>query len=176
MDAHQINDAAIQEGLNRLAVALGDMTRPMERIGEAMVHSSQQRIEDGISVDGAPFAPRSKATLARYTASGERFSSRPLWKTGTMRNQIFAATSSDAAEIGSNAIQAAVMQFGAKQGEFGARAGRTRPKKPGAKPRDYFFHLPWGDIPARPFLGVSEEDRANVLEIIDEWMNGVASG
>jgi len=28
----------------------------------------------------------------------------------------------------------------------------------------------WGDIPARPFLGISAEDEVAVLDIIDEWL------
>jgi len=28
--------------------------------------------------------------------------------------------------------------------------------------------IPWGDIPARPFLGLSDEDRSGILDIVSE--------
>ena len=35
--------------------------------------------------------------------------------------------------------------------------------------------LVWPDaIPARPFIGLSDEDRGNVLETIDEWLQRAA--
>ena len=54
-------------------------------------------------------------------------------------------------------IYAAVMQLGAAQGEFGARIGKDK-------------NGPWGDIPARPFLGVGPTDRENILETITEYL------
>lgn len=53
-------------------------------------------------------------------------------------------------------VYAAVMQGGAAQGAFG-RTSRGGP-------------IPWGNIPARPFLGLSDSDRAGVLEIIAEYL------
>jgi phage gpG-like protein len=51
----------------------------------------------------------------------------------------------DTLAVGSNMEYAAMQQFGGTKAEFP--------------------HL-WGDIPARPFLGVSENDRAEILDII----------
>jgi phage gpG-like protein len=63
--------------------------------------------------------------------------------------------------VGSPMIHAATMQFGAAQGAFG-RTSRGGP-------------IPWGNIPARPFLGLSQTDRAGVLEIIAEYLAGAAT-
>ena len=57
----------------------------------------------------------------------------------------------DRVEVGSNRVYAAMMQFG------GTKAA--------------YPHL-WGDIPPRPFLGVSEADSANILAQIADWMSG----
>ena len=55
---------------------------------------------------------------------------------------------------GTNKVYAATHQFGAERGEFGAdRRGRP---------------IPWGDIPARPFLGVGDEQRGIILEALND--------
>src|SRR5699024_16781 len=59
-------------------------------------------------------------------------------------------------EIGSSLEYAAAQHFGMAQGA----AGHTARGAP----------IPWGDIPARPFLGLSADDRRELLEIIEEHM------
>ena len=83
-----------------------------------------------------------------------------------MSNTIFHRTGADFAEIGSNQVQAAVMEFAA--GAFGARIGRS------TKGRDYFLPIHWGNIPARPFLGLSDEDRVNVIAIVEDRLANAA--
>jgi len=59
--------------------------------------------------------------------------------------------------VGSVLEYAAVQQFGAKKGAF----GRTRRGAP----------IPWGDIPPRPFLGLSDADRRSILDLIAEHLD-----
>ncbi len=73
----------------------------------------------------------------------------PLVLTGTMSSQIATASGKDFAEVGSNAVQAAMMQFGGSRSEF-----------PNL----------WGNIPARPFLGLSEDDETAIVEIVEDWL------
>ncbi len=56
-------------------------------------------------------------------------------------------------EIGSPSIYAGTHQFGAAKGAFGSTSK-------GAP-------IPWGDIPARPFLGLSDADEADIRDLID---------
>lgn len=154
----EFNDTAARAALNRLALALDDMTEPLQDIADHLRDSTKDRIADGVSPDGTPFAPRSQATLDAYEAkkkkNGDAYGSRPLWRSGTMRNfSIHSSATATAAEIGSNAIQAAMMHFGGKKSEF---------------PRL------WGDIPARPFIGASSADTENVLDIVLEWLGETA--
>jgi phage virion morphogenesis protein len=151
----EISDAAVTAALDRLAGALADMTPAMEEIGEALTASTQDRMQAGLQPDGAPFAPRSPVTLARYEKAGIRYGN-PLNVSGILRGGIFPQASADQVRIGSNAIQAAVMQFGAAQGAFG-RTARGGP-------------IPWGNIPARPFLGLSDTDRTSIGDIVNEWL------
>ena len=61
---------------------------------------------------------------------------------------------------GSPMVYAAAMQFGAAQGAF----GRTRRNGP----------IPWGNIPARPFLGISADDETNILGALAGWIERAA--
>jgi len=152
----EITEDTITTGLARLAAALSDMSEPMSDIGELMLVSTQDRIATGVDVDGKPFVPRSPTTIARYGKLGLKYGA-PLNQSGRMRKGIAYNSGPDWMELGSNAIQAAVMQFGAAKGSFGNGS-------------------PWGNIPARAFLGVSEEDRTKIHETIEDWLAKVAVG
>lgn len=145
----------------RLEEGLGDKAELNQSLGELLVQSTQDRMQRGEQPDGSPFAPRSEATLARYAAKDLSFGA-PLNQSGDMRNNIFYEADARSVRWGSNAIQAAVMQFGADKGAFGAAANGSP--------------IPWGRIPARPFLGISEEDEINIAAEAREWLEGLAAG
>ncbi|MEO0861551.1 MAG: phage virion morphogenesis protein, partial [Pseudomonadota bacterium] len=105
------------------------------------------------------WAPKTAATLAAYARGPDRFDTRPLIKTGTMRRTIFYQATATTTLVASNAIQAAVMQGGAAKGAFGATAGGVP--------------IPFGNIPARPFIGLSEEDEAGIVAIVEEWLTDI---
>jgi phage virion morphogenesis protein len=148
----RLDDAAVQAALQQLAARLTDMTPAMQEIGEVLMTSTKDRVLAGQQPDGGAFAPRSPVTLARYERLGLRYGN-PLNQSGMMRGGIFAESGPDQVQVGSNAIQSAVMQFGAAKGSLGARS-------------------PWGNIPARPFLGISDSDRSAIGEIVAEWIDG----
>lgn len=156
----ELKNEAVEVAINRLIAALADKTPVMQDIGEALLASTEERYDQGVAPDGTPWLPKSIHTVAAYESGNDRIDYRPLFKTGTMRRTLFTATDADQAEIGSNAIQAAVMQFGASKGAFGTASN-------GAS-------LPFGDIPARPFLGISDQDRSTVIEIVEEWLQDAA--
>ena len=54
--------------------------------------------------------------------------------------------------VGTNVVYAATHQFGATRGAFGTTS-RGNP-------------IPWGDIPARLFLGVNPETERSILDIL----------
>lgn len=138
----EINSDTISAALTSALTALGDLRPIMDDIGEYMTKATKDRFGRGEAPDGSKWVANSPATLAR------KKDTRPLFgETGMLSSQISHEAGSDFVEIGSNRIQAAMMQFG------GTKAA--------------FPHL-FGDIPARPFIGVSAEDEANILDIISE--------
>lgn len=157
----EFNDDALDPALARLQAALADPTEVMRDLAELWLASTQDRMAQGIDAEGQPFAPRSPVTIARYLAQGLSFGA-PLNRSGDMRLGLATDAGPDYVRIGSNAIQAAVMQFGAAKGAFGQNA-RGGP-------------IPWGPIPARAYLGLSEEDRGNFIAEIEEWLESAATG
>lgn len=163
MISFEINVADADGKLGELQALLDDLTPVMNEIGRFLVISTQDRMAEGKSPDGSPFAPRSPVTLAAYERRGQRYHPQPLRMTDTMRTKtIHHAYDRDSVSVGSSAIQSKVMQFGAAQGAFGAWMGKDK------LGRDHFHHLPWGTIPARPFLGVSPSDEDGILGIVAE--------
>lgn len=158
----EINDEAARRVLDRMAAASRDASEPMAGFAEYWLMATKERMQRGVSPDGAEFAPRSQTTLDAYAARTppQVPVGGPLRLTDTMRTQIYRQSGPDFAEIGSNAIQAAVMQFGAAKGAFGSGGGQS---------------VPWGDIPARPFLGFADDDRAALVEEIEEWLQRIGN-
>lgn len=163
----ELKEDEITGVLNRLSRALTDMSPVMQDIGEEWLESTQGRMLRGEQPDGAPFAPRSQATLDRYRQEGGSFGL-PLNRTRNMIDQLSTSYGVDFVEISSNEHQSAVMQFGAAKGSFGAYSGTGKNGHP------FSGIAPWADIPARPFLGISDDDQHNIVATISEWLDAVA--
>jgi phage virion morphogenesis protein len=159
----------LDPALERMLAGLEDKTELMLALGEMLIASTQERIEAGESPDGTPFAPRSPTTLKRYAKLGLSFG-KPLNQSGDMRRHLHYEADADRVAWGSSAIQSAVMHFGAKKGAFGSYQGK------GFGDSTPSVSIPWGDIPARPFVGVSQEDETNISAEIIEWLEGLAVG
>lgn len=153
-----LDDRSVLNALNGLLRAGADLQPALQDIGEYLVVSTRDRFRDGVAPDGAPWAPNSPVTTARRGkgAAGKR----PLiGETRQLSTRIFYRVTAHTVEVGSPLEYAAVHQFGAGKGQFG-RSKRGSKRGP----------IPWGDIPARPFLGLSDQDRSEVLDIIQEHL------
>lgn len=154
----EINMTFAEALLRDLDAALTDLTPVMDRLGEQLTRSTKERFKEGTAPDGTKWAPKSATTLARYGAKAD---ARPLFgPTGLLSQQIFHQADAQSVEWGSNLIYSAVMQFGAAKGAFGTMSN-------GAS-------IPWGNIPARPFIGVSAEDEVQIIDILSEWLQTAA--
>lgn len=93
---------------------------------------------------------------------------KPLINTGTLRNSIQSHSDSNTAKVGTNLAYAAIHHFG----------GKTKPHK--IKPR-YKKALAFGgrvygsinhpgsNIPARPFMTLTEQDEADLLDDVQRY-------
>lgn len=166
----QIDDQQIRQAFARLVASAKDPRPVLEQIGELLVDSTRQRFGTSTAPDGTPWAPNSETTLMRYlgkykSSFGKRdgrltgkgaeraASKKPLiGETGSLSTQIFYVVENGTLAVGSTMIYGAVQQFGAKKRAFSAKT-------------------PWGDIPARPFLGISDQDSNMILDQISDYLN-----
>lgn len=162
MIRHDLDLTFAEAVLAALETSLADMSPVMEDLGEYLVTSTKARFPTGTAPDGTKWAPKSQATLARYGAKkSNRVDVRPLYgPSGMLSRMIFHSASQTEVSWGSNMIYSAVMQFGAAKGAFGAMSN-------GAS-------IPWGRIPARPFIGISAEDEVNIIATLEDWLERAA--
>lgn len=158
----------ITRALAQIEAHLSDMTPLMQDIGDLLQNSTTERFGEGKDPDGNAWAPKSQATIARQRkgeAKGANASIdfRPLFgPSRRLSSEIHYQADAKSVEIGSSLIYAAVQQFGATKGQFGTMAN-------GAP-------VPWGDIPARPFLGISEDDKNGIIQTITEYLTEATGG
>lgn len=133
--------------LRRLEKACADQSPALLEIGEYLVESTKQRFVSGIGPDGTPWPENSPVTIERKGRN------QPLVGGGTLNQQIEKElVGSNILEIGSSMQYAAMQHFGGTKDEF---------------------PWLWGNIPERPFLGISEDDEAEILATIEDQLLSV---
>lgn len=156
-----IEEDEITAALERMGAALANPTPLMQDLGEYLIESTKARFRNGKAPDGSIWAAKSPVTLARYPGSTAPL----IGESKTLSQNIFALAYADRVEWGSDRVYAAVQQFGAAAGSLGFYSGVDK------NGRSFSGVSPWGDIPARPFLGISAEDQTNVLDIIGDYLS-----
>jgi phage virion morphogenesis protein len=157
MLAVQFNAGASRKAIADAIRQLEDMTPVFTDIGEYMVEATRQRFAKGTAPDGTAWAPKREATLERYRRLGYGSLARPLiGPARALSRQIQRVVSRDGVVIGSSLIYSGVQQQGAAKGAFGTDS-RGRP-------------VPWGNIPARVWLGIARDDEKAILDIVDEHL------
>lgn len=152
----QFNAGRSRAAIRAAIDGLDDPTPMYQDIGEYMVEATRKRFVAGVGPDGTAWTPKSQDTLDRYKQLGYGALRKPLIGPGKrLSREIQHFVSKGGVVIGSALIYSGVMQDGAAKGAFGTDA-RGRP-------------IPWGRIPARPWLGIAEADEAAIVEIADEY-------
>ena len=141
----------VERRLRALVAAGHDMTPAMNNIGEYLVRATRDRFDDEEGPDGTPWKPLSETTKARKRRNAGKI----LTLEGYLRVPVYRPTPTSV-EVGSPLIYAGTHQFGAEKGSFGS-TGK------GAS-------IPFGDIPARPFLGLSDADRDELTDILRDYI------
>lgn len=146
----------VQSAFQRLAHAVSDTTPIMRAIGTGLVANTQGRFDAEVDPDGNAWAP-----LEPVYAAGKRGPGilRESGMRGGLQGSITYRAGRDQVTVGTNKIYGAIHQFGGeilpKHGKFliFSLGGRT------VKARSV-------TIPARPYLGVSSEDREMIVDVV----------
>lgn len=151
-----VEGAAILERIERLGE---DMTPVMDKVGEILADAARRRIrETNEAPDGAPWKPSIRA------ASDGGLT---LYVSGRLERGIQAHPRADGVDVVNLENHAAIHQFG----------GTIKPKTA----QKLAFQIAGGwvvvgevTIPARPYLGVSEEDAAAIEDALVAHLRGEA--
>lgn len=142
-----IDDRRLIAALNQLLSASTNMRPALLEIGDVLTKSTKKRFSTTTAPDGSSWAKNKDSTLL-YKPGNQ-----PLTDRGILGDTINSQMQgNDAVAIGSPQEYAAMQQFGGTKAEF-----------PNL----------WGDIPAREFLGISNEDENNILSIISDHLSDI---
>ncbi|GAB0057424.1 hypothetical protein SIID45300_01752 [Candidatus Magnetaquicoccaceae bacterium FCR-1] len=143
---------ALMTALNRLEARTKDLTPAFKSMGQHLLRTIDQRFDEQKSPHGQPWQDISEFTKEKKR--GTFGQDKILTDTGRMRRSITYIASSERLEIGTNVVYAKKHQFGGK-----------------TDIRGHFFILA-----ARPFLGLSTEEREAITRIVLEYLAKAVSG
>jgi phage virion morphogenesis protein len=151
------------EHLDAVLKQTDDKKGLFDAIGAALVTSTAYRFEEGVGPDGYPWK-----TSFRVKRRGGK----TLIDSGRMLNSITHNATAEMVEVGTNVIYAAIHQLG---GTIEAKGGK-----------DAYLTFKLADgtfrrtksvaIPARPFLGLDDDDNKEIVAIADEWLARTLAG
>lgn len=161
---HDFDDLA--RLFDRLDKHLSNLAPVFWDLGELLARTTKERFIAGKAPDGTPWAPKSPTTIEAYRRregdAGSGFTRPLIGPSEELSKKIFYEVRADSVEIGSALVYAGVMQFGAAKGAFGSMANGSP--------------IPWGNIPARPFLGLSPRDEELIGKTLTEHLDGAVKG
>lgn len=152
----RVDDREVLGSLQRL-IALGRNAQPALKEVAALGESATRlRFRTQIGPDGLRWKPSLRAMVS---------GGRTLTKDGHLSGSINASAGPDFAEWGVNRIYAAIHQFG---GVIRAKAGALKFALPGGG----FAVVKAVTMPARPYLGVNDDDRRDILDVFERHIAG----
>jgi len=165
------DDSRVMGLLGRMAQHMGDMTPVNKIIGSIVRTSVIRNFEKG----GRPkkWKKHSKATEARRGKGAKILMVQGLG--AGLAGSIHVSAGRSSVTVGTNKAHAGTHQFGAKKGSFGTVSAQIRAhlrKGITVKAHTRKMKLPWGDIPARPFLMVQDEDWTEIRAALADYTMG----
>jgi len=154
-----LDDTETRAALDAIRRKMADLSPVWDEIGSALVSATQRRFETGVGPDGREWkkSARAEAEGGQTLVDGNR-----------LRTSLTYTTDHDGATVGSNLIYAGVHQHG---GIVKAKSGGKLKFKIGGK----WVAVSRVDIPARPYLGLDADDKAEILAILNDYLREAAS-
>lgn len=139
----------VLQRLNEIERRSVDTKRLMADLAMVLEVAVDENFETEGRGDWDPLTPTTISRRSNPTA-------KILEVSGILSGTITSSYSDTEAIAGTNDIKAATHQFGARKGEY----GQTKHGVP----------IPWGDIPARPFLFVTEGEVDEMEQIVVDYL------
>ncbi len=156
-----VDDREVNDALAQIVAAGGNPTPALKNIGEHLATSTKKRIAAERSPDGSAFAPLNTEYAKIKKGPG-------ILRGETRRlSEIVWQLAGEGVEVGSNAEYAAINHFG----------GTIRPKNAAALVFSLggrMIAVKSVTIPGRPFLGVSADDRDEIMAILEDFFGDAA--
>lgn len=163
-----VDDAAVLAALDGVIRAGHELLPLQQNLGELLVQRTNRRFDTGTGPFGVPWAPLNPQYAKEKRRGG------PLVKTGELAGKvgglgIVYQIAGDDLLVGTDRPHARVHQFGAT----------IRPKTAAALIFSMGGVTVFADevtIPARPFLGIDDDDRTEILAEVEDWLDFMAGG
>lgn len=166
----KVDDREVTAALDRMLRQATRLAPAFKNIGEELLQSTRQRFRDQADPDGRPWQRLRMTTRNSKRLRG--LSPKILRARGHLADTIRYQADEGGVRIGTNRIYGAIHQMG---GKTAPHAIRPKNKKalawPGARHPVRGVNHPGSEIPARPFLGISRQDRDRILEIAGDFIS-----
>lgn len=156
LDVETVSLRRLGPAFAELMLRMGDLSRPMDEIGAALVDSTHHRFTTGIGPDGRPWDVSRRAA----EEGGKTLVDRRHLEDSITHHPIH-----NSVEVGTNLVYAGIHQFG---GTIKGKDGGKLTFRAGGG----WVSVDQVDIPARPYLGVDDADSDEIEAIIDGWLLG----
>lgn len=147
------NSTIINDSLQHAFNTLANPELMLKDIGEYLVISTKDNFAKEQTPDGEPWAALSPA----YEKVKKPNPGKILQRNGYLFGDIFSQVTNNELAVGTGREYGALMHYGAAQGQFGKSSKKN-------------LDLPFGDIPARHWLGVGKDDEQEVYLIIQNHL------
>lgn len=163
----EIDDLVVRERISSLIHRMENPQPFLQSVGLGLVESTKRRFDQGVAPDGSPWMPLMPSTIRKRIKNGKT-PIKILVETKALEASIISQVEGDVVKVGVNNVgeqsaYAAIHQFGGTINRP-ARTGRAFGRENVSIPA-YTITMP-----ARPYLGVSADDEADILELADLWL------
>ncbi len=150
----EVDDSDILSRLSAAAAATADLTPLMSEIEGIMVDATERAfMQQRDPTTGVPWAALSETTKSR-----RRDPAGPILQdSSSLVQSVTGRHDATSAEVGVAEKYGITHQLGAKRGQYGSTSRGSA--------------IPWGDIPARPFLGLGEDDKNEIMDAANRYIS-----
>jgi phage virion morphogenesis protein len=144
----------------------GDMTDLMAELAGILEDASERAFQNERDpASGVPWAELSETTQQRRDDPLAKI----LQDTCSLVGSLDSEHDAHSATVGFAEKYASTHHFGAKKGQFGSAGGAYQFDGDSLRPRQ--VPIPWGDIPARPIVGVDESDISEIDAAVQRYIS-----